>query len=600
VDQTAKPRDLRSTIVLERRCRTSTRPSPNACVAGDVWPVLSSWFSTDLNSHRAIAFGASETTFALPDVVINTLAIDPDVFLMFLGVFNKLLDYLVDDALGHISDTKITMWMLQDPKQYPTAGVSAGDFSLKKELTLPWHSLSRISKHVFSGSSSRAIVRQLLTLVSSICFVLLGAGVNTIGIPKCRWFPRDDNSIACNVTTSRRALEGVNWMTFEDQAIAIIGGGPTTWSVASALSSSALFPALGQLVSLYAESSQPGWQPAWPSVNTYTMIDTRMNCTTCTVHSGSVLGGASLPDIYAELQDSGSTKARESTGILGTANMTVPSLATTCVESQQSALDLQVEVSTAGQITVVVPSTNLSSVECTLVYRQMLFPVEFWQGGGNGQNDGQYHIGAMNVPSTTMLGKTLADESVVQGLQTQIIGMKADLDSLSPTGSFAEYMVMVANNLQTVNTALTSSTAAMSAVIGFTFQHILTLGEWNVTRTDQQVANHFRFAVYGSGPRLAWEWVAVLILIVPTLACCYDVFLIVGRRLTIGPWLQLPGMMLAANASTEFSNPVSNCSGVVRSEATNFFVRDRGSGRMEITDHPTKSSAIQRGQAYGN
>lgn len=548
----------------------------------------------------AIIVGASQTAFSLPTVVINTLVIDPEIFLVFLGVFNKILDYLVNDALIHICETKLTTWMLQDAQKNATAGIVPNDFKLKDELTLPWVPLSHIPSQLYSWKKTTgyAALRTFLTLASSICVLLLGAGINTVGIPKNRWHPAvwdPDYLNARNVTSSKRALQNVNWMNYWNEAFDSIGGGATSWAIANALSSSTPFAALGQVLSIHAQEPS-GWHTN-SNLLTSTALDTRM--TGSIAYSVSALGDACLADIYAEFKESGSSYARASSGIDGTANMTLPFLTTTCIETQQNTSDMLVSMSNFGQLIVFLPSMlNNSTLKCSLDYQQTLFPVNFWFGGTT--DDGDYHANLEITPNTIALPRSPTDEMIVENLQIQITGMKPYLDAISPSSSFVQYMWLVAQNLQKRTANITTPNAAMTSVVAFTFQHILTMGAWNVTRTEEQVPNSLSFFVYGSGPRTAWEWAAVLILIVPLMACCYDIYLILWRSTTRGPWLDAAGMMLTANASEPFSKAVANCSGFVKSKATSFFIRDVGAGRVEVTEDSAKGSVLKPGIAYSD
>jgi hypothetical protein len=550
----------------------------------------------------AIAFGASQIAFNLSNAMINTLVIDPEVLLIFLGVFNKILDYLVDNAISHICDTKLTDWMLQDPQRSTTAGVTANDFKLKQEMTLPWVPLWYVPRQVRSWKKTTwwALLRTLCTLATSICVLLLGAGINTVGIPKSRWYPAGwapDYLAASKVVSSRRALQSVNWMTYWNEAWRSIGSGPTSWAVANALSSSTLFTALSQVSYMYTQEPS-GWHLDYNNLLTFTALDTRVSENT--VQSISVLGDACFADIYLELKESGSKWARKSNGIDGTANMTLPFLTTTCVDTQRSTADLLVSVSDSKQLQVFLPSwSDDSSLECILEYQQTLFPVHFWLGGTT--DDGIYHvINPSPLSSPIPLPKVPADEAIIQTLQTQITGMKPYLDGLSPNGSFLQYMRLVSQNLQATTPNLTSSSAAMMSVVAFTFQHLLTMGDWNITHSAFQVSHNFSFWVYGSGPRMGWEWAAVLILIVPMMVCCYDVYLILAKRTTRGPWLDVQGMMLTANASEEFSPGVKNCAGLARSEDTKFVVREVGASGMQIAEVGGKGYVLQLGRAYGD
>ena len=64
---------------------------------------------------------------------------------------------------------------------------------MKEEFVKPWIAMANNAERwrLFGWKSLgwRGAARFVLTLASSICFLLLGAAMNTIGIPKGRWYP---------------------------------------------------------------------------------------------------------------------------------------------------------------------------------------------------------------------------------------------------------------------------------------------------------------------------------------------------------------------------------------------------------------------------
>lgn len=92
--------------------------------------------------------------------------------------------------------------------------------------------------------------------------------------------------------------------------------------------------------------------------------------------------------------------------------------------------------------------------------------------------------------------------------------------------------------------------AALQGPIAFTFQHLLTVANWNTsTATVGREEHSLRFYVFGSGPRLKWEWIALIVLIILTMVCAYDLYLMVYDQVKLGPWLTVTGMMVLAGHS---------------------------------------------------
>ena len=93
----------------------------------------------------------------------------------------------MDNALEYVSLQTLTLWMTQK------RGAHAIDYEMKEELVKPWialaNNIERWRLFGWKGLGWRGTARFVLTLASSICFLLLGAAMNTIGIPKGRWYP---------------------------------------------------------------------------------------------------------------------------------------------------------------------------------------------------------------------------------------------------------------------------------------------------------------------------------------------------------------------------------------------------------------------------
>lgn len=112
---------------------------------------------------------------------------------MLIGVVNKILDYLTQNIIEHLALTILTVWMAHDSH---SAGVHVSNYKIKEELLKPWAAVVNFVKRWHSlgwrgpeGLQYSALFRFLATLIISVCFLLLGAGMNTVGIPKGRWYP---------------------------------------------------------------------------------------------------------------------------------------------------------------------------------------------------------------------------------------------------------------------------------------------------------------------------------------------------------------------------------------------------------------------------
>lgn len=133
------------------------------------------------------AFGATSETFRHGTFNLLGNSIDMDAQLALLGFFNKLLDMMVqysleDGILVHyILDGFLTLcrYPLDRPGHERRACQAAGRHcKLFQKMHAIW-----MARHRLGWSLP------LACLAISVCVLLLGVGVNTLGIPKERWYP---------------------------------------------------------------------------------------------------------------------------------------------------------------------------------------------------------------------------------------------------------------------------------------------------------------------------------------------------------------------------------------------------------------------------
>jgi hypothetical protein len=142
-----------------------------------------------------IVWGLTSFHLFLKDIKLAWFDVDADLQLAMLGFFNKSLDVLLISSLEYTASVLLTIWMTAtDGKDAP--GATFGDFELKNELTKPWMTTygfiwrcQRFKWRWTSWSSWRSFLRFLLCLCISICVLLQGLAINTIAIPKQRWYP---------------------------------------------------------------------------------------------------------------------------------------------------------------------------------------------------------------------------------------------------------------------------------------------------------------------------------------------------------------------------------------------------------------------------
>lgn len=176
----------------------------------------------------AIAFGGASQVFTIKSQAVLGSTVDPDLQLAFLGLINKIMDLFVTlvKILQVTAGVVLTLWMTKAPH----FGIRLADFELAEELTKPWAALSEFQERWSNrGMRDAGWLRLLVTLSTSVCVLLQGLAINTIGVPKERWSPELPN---ISVSHPLVHLQSVEWGHFWDDAWGTVGGGDKSWLVA--------------------------------------------------------------------------------------------------------------------------------------------------------------------------------------------------------------------------------------------------------------------------------------------------------------------------------------------------------------------------------
>lgn len=144
---------------------------------------------------------------------------------------------MIRDSLSHITDTIITKWMISKH------GASPLDFEMYDESIKPWVAISNVhARRKQRGWSIRDGFRFTICAVTGICLLLQGASINTIGMPKLRWWPdtrfmkldTEDERLFIKTRTLRVA--NVSYMSLWERGFHTIKqGGDVSWGVVSAM-----------------------------------------------------------------------------------------------------------------------------------------------------------------------------------------------------------------------------------------------------------------------------------------------------------------------------------------------------------------------------
>ncbi|KAJ4359149.1 hypothetical protein N0V95_002401 [Ascochyta clinopodiicola] len=96
-----------------------------------------------------------------------------------------------------------------------------------------------------------------------------------------------------------------------------------------------------------------------------------------------------------------------------------------------------------------------------------------------------------------------------------------------------------------------TTTDGLSIVLSTIFSNFLTTFHWTFTEIPNETTKHgpVRWQIYGSGPRLPWQWLSAAVIAVSIVVQLVDIFCVLWHRSMKGHWLSLGGMLVAANAA---------------------------------------------------
>jgi hypothetical protein len=207
--------------------------------------------------------------FDFGDTSILGLGVNVDLQLALIGLFNKVLDFFVQTSLKHFASVFLIVCMALSSSKF--SGVSITDFKLKEELTQPWTCIWNFWTPYlvlgWSGLGCLGLLRYITCLGVSTCVLLLALAVNTVGIPKERWYPdgatngwtlTGDVRKSITVTSPRMVLNGVDWMNAWHSGWNLVGSGDSSWDAALALAAANTCAVLSGLPDTYTHSPA-GW-----------------------------------------------------------------------------------------------------------------------------------------------------------------------------------------------------------------------------------------------------------------------------------------------------------------------------------------------------
>lgn len=534
-----------------------------------------------------IGWGATSFRIFLKEKAISGFGVDADLQLAILGFFNKMLDVLLITSLEYTASILLTTWMTAE-ENTDARGATFGDFELKNELTKPWITIwSFVVRCRRFKCNWWSFLRFLLCLCVSVCVLLQGLATNTIAIPKQRWYPNLPGAVnGWSITKQSRGemtikhpkeyLHGVNWSMHLKAGLDNFGEeAASEW--AFALSASRSMDGLSDVVPV-CSLKEKGWQLVhgrdlggtnrWTGLNT--KFDAKAPVETLSVTNKQVW------DVFDWLRKTGHGLTTASTGWTGNITLMAPVLNTDC------------EFSTKGKsisersMTVTIPDDQYSSgvpdftidfgpigvedskpIKCTISFRQALHSFEMWIVDMADVDLSQNHYYQKFDERLIYQPTSAQDYTITRVLAIQTQNVLPFMNRLMTGEGISQYLLSMSRKLQQTDLSIQSDAQGLSVVVATLIQNLISYSdqirsglpsELSSDPNDFIISYPIQWQIYGSGPRLAWEWVAVFILVVVLCSFCFGVWQTVWYWMAPGNWTDVSGMMVIAQESSPLHN----------------------------------------------
>lgn len=554
----------------------------------------------------AVSFGIARRTFDVHDKRLGEQLIDSEAQLLMIGVFNKVMDYLMENTIENIVLTILILRMTRpDTFGAQFAGVRMCNLELKEELTKPWMLVQATYRRLKTGDvqKSKGLNSALLVLklVVSVCFPLIGVGFNTVGYPKARWYP---DLYLPDIPTPQQTLVDVDWPSDRDAAIRQVGDNPSVWPVAHAISGAKIYNSFLNGCNWTTSIGSDRWQYVDGFV---AKVSLSQNLVTTAAYQLD-----QLRKIHDQLRQSGPEVAQISAGMLGRIRTTTAQLKTSCSLTNSTSPSMMFQKLTSSSFSLHIPyngSQGSLFMTCSLGLRQTLLQIPFYT---KDQNEVLLlNPGVIREPIVIGTQKDLdllevseEDELLVDKLVQHMNDILPVLDRATPGLSFINLTSLmvdsaIARGIAQNTSALMGIPDMMTPMVACLTQHVLSSANWTTKdKQDNSTALHdLRFWVYGSGPRLTPEYIAAVPLFVMALVCIFDLFLLV-YRVAPAPWLEPAGLLCLANMSSKLGS-IGHHDEAAIAKAEIFVKVKIEDNELQIVDkRPANTELPERRQGY--
>ncbi|KAG9188045.1 hypothetical protein G6011_01968 [Alternaria panax] len=500
-----------------------------------------------------ITLGAKRTYITLGLSRIFGEEVDADLKLAFPGLFNKSLDVLLVSSLEYMASLLLTIWMAQTSVKQ---GVTYNDFGLKDELTKPW--------------MTKTTARDRKTM---------------------------------RVEHPKVFLQGVDWLNILGIGQSNIGGeGYPPWDWALGMSASLTFTGLARVVSTVKEDKK-GWQhvfhyrtdgDAWKRWTALNTDFARSNGSVETI----LADDGQVTSVYNWLKETRHQPTSSSIGWTGNLTLILPVLNTVCTPTESSNVEGSIDIRLPAKNVLSeariaidfgpVPSLGFTGAICSSVFRHGLYPVNVWIIDRQSPDLSLNHYGDELHQNIVYERANAADFDVANGVGVQARDIMPRLELLVPATGLLPQFLLISRNLQAIDPIVNTDAMGLSIVMGVLLQNIFSTSNkyWSPlppslpSRFEEVISSYpIQWQLYGSSPRMNWEWAAVAILVIVLLSFCFGMYQTLRYWMAPGSWVQLDGMIMIAQQSP----PLDDIGDEKKAQKRIYSVVKEGSGELVLS-----------------